>query len=200
MQRPFIILLQAWLSGVDFKKATSCLKVAPLVEKWEMQHWVSAFCSWCNFNPLHCIDEEEGQRSPERSHYSSCVKWSRPLQNCLSFCLTLPHHLLSLSPFGLVLSLSLNPQSHLTSSHQRKGQQEQEHIRGDFQWDASSRRTTVRWWWRSSQIKEGTPNLFQHQSEINYINYALCLLFIRETLIIIASRVLAYTVHLFACH
>ncbi len=42
MQRPFIILLQAWLSGVDFKKATSCLKVAPLVEKWEMQHWVRA--------------------------------------------------------------------------------------------------------------------------------------------------------------
>lgn len=120
MQRPFIILLQAWLTGVDFKKATSCLKVAPLVEKWEMQHWVSAFCSWCNFNPLHCIDKVEGQRSPERSHYSSCVKWSRPLQNCLSFCLTLSHHLLSLSPFGLVLSLSLNPQSHLTSSHQQR--------------------------------------------------------------------------------
>ncbi len=117
-------------------------------------------------------------------------------------------HFVSLSPSpplsltfqSRALSLSLNPQSHLTSSHQRKGQQEQEHIRGDFQWDASSRRITVRWWWRLSQIKEGTPNLFQHQSKINYINYALCLLFIRETLIIIASRVLAYTIHLFACH
>lgn len=110
MQRPFIILLQAQLTGIDFKKATSCLKVAPLVEKWEM-HWVSAFCSWCNFNPLHCIDKEEGQCSPERSYYSSCVKWSRPLQNYLSFCLTLSHHLLSLSPFCLLLSL---PKSQVT--------------------------------------------------------------------------------------
>ncbi len=44
MQLPFIILLQAWLTGVDLKKATS-LKVTPLVEKWEMQHWVSAFAA-----------------------------------------------------------------------------------------------------------------------------------------------------------
>ncbi len=111
MQLPFIILLQAWLTGVDLKKATS-LKVTPLVEKWEMQHWVSVFCSWCNFNPLHCIDKEEGQLSPERSHYSSCVKWSRPLQNCLSFCLTLPITS-SLSHLSVSCSLSL-PKSPIT--------------------------------------------------------------------------------------